>query len=525
VLDSRFENLPFGAGFVDGKPLVGSGTIVAGVVIALLYATNLVYCQRSALQLLDAAALSSDMHANLVWAKSIEEQGWLNPRPYHPWADWMQNIAPYSQWVSWWGGEKIFQQSPLYAYLLSLFMHRYFAMRVLQALMSIAMCVFIGLFAARIAGRTAGWIAFWLAALYAPFYLYSWPFLRDGLSWFLTAAMVWVLTELTQEDWKEPRARHLAWLAGLLLGFGFLSKETYLLLIPAVWMVLCFLSWKLERRWGIALRVAAGTILAIFPLLIRNVVVGAPILSSSNRFAESFILGNSEGASPYLLIIPERTGEILRETHGHALPVVRETLKSHPDGLLGLTRLQIRKLLSLFDPYESPDNLSFYFVEHVSPVVRFGLRYWMLLPPGLAGLCLGLWRRDRRLLWIWVTLPVFVLSLLMGIPVSRYRQVLMLFLIPCAAYFLAFLADLLRQKRLRSFGYSLLALVGGWIAVLGPLARQPREQYERVSEYLVCAQIYHQLGDRVREQEMLEVVRQRFPEFAPVQRSLGEQLP
>jgi hypothetical protein len=215
----------------------------------------------------------------------------------------------------------------------------------------------------------------------------------------------------------------------------------------------------------------------------------------------------------------------LRETHGHALPVVRATLKSHPDGLLGLTRLQIRKLLSLFDPYESPDNLSFYFVEHVSPVVRFGLRYWMLLAPGLAGLCLGLWRRDRRLLWIWVTLPVFVLSLLMGIPVSRYRQVLMLFLIPCAAYFLAFLADLLRQRRLRSFGYSLLALVGGWIAVLGPLARQPRDQYERVSEYLVCAQIYHQLGDRVREQEMLEVVRQRFPESAPVQRSLGEQLP
>ena len=81
------RNPPFGAGSVDGKPLFGSGTIAAAVVVGLLYAANLVYCQRSALQLLDAAASSSDMHANLAWAKGIEEQGWLNPRPYHPWAD------------------------------------------------------------------------------------------------------------------------------------------------------------------------------------------------------------------------------------------------------------------------------------------------------------------------------------------------------------------------------------------------------------------------------------------------------
>jgi len=63
-------------------------------------------------------------------------------------------------------------------------------MRALQALMSIGTCVFLGLFTARICGRLAGWIAFWLAALYAPFYAYSWPFLRDGLAWFITAALL-----------------------------------------------------------------------------------------------------------------------------------------------------------------------------------------------------------------------------------------------------------------------------------------------------------------------------------------------
>ena len=499
---------------MERKPRASTHFVAAGVVIVLLYAANGLFCQRSALQLLDAAATSSDMHANLMWAKGIDEQGWLNAHPYHPWTDWMQSVAPYPQWVQWWGGEKIYQQSPLYAYLLSLFLHRYFWMRGLQALLSIAMCALIGLFSAKVGGQNAGWIGFWMAALYAPFYLYSWPFLRDGLGWLLTVALLWALAELNDKDWREKTSGRIGWLAGIVLGLGFLAKETYLLLIPTVWIALGVLTWKRRQGWGMVARVVVGTLLAISPLVMRNAIVGAPVLSSSNRFAESFILGNAEGSSPYMTVIPSEIGEILRETQGHGLAVIQATVSSHPDGMAGVVRLQIAKLLSLFDPYESPDNLSFYFVAHISPVVRFGLRYWMLVPPGLAGLCLGIWRRDRGHFWIWVLLPVFVISLLMGIPVSRYRQVLMLFLMPCAAYFLVFLKDLYRQGKLRTLGYGFLALLAGWISVLGPLARQPRERYERASEYLVSAQIYHQLGDAKSEQAMREVIRQRFPDSA-----------
>lgn len=124
-----------------------------------------------------------------------------------------------------------------------------------------------------------------------------------------------------------------------------------------------------------------GTIIAISPLVTRNMLVGAPPLSSSNCFAESFILGNAGGSSPFQSVIPSETGEILLETQGRGLAVIRETLKSHRDGWRGLVQLQFLKLLSLLDPFEAPDNLSFYFVAHISPVVRFGLRYWMLWCP------------------------------------------------------------------------------------------------------------------------------------------------
>ena len=75
---------------MERTPQVGSWSfVVAGVIVVLLYAANLIYCQHSVLQLLDAGASDSDMHANLMWAKGIREQGWLNPRPYHPWTNWM----------------------------------------------------------------------------------------------------------------------------------------------------------------------------------------------------------------------------------------------------------------------------------------------------------------------------------------------------------------------------------------------------------------------------------------------------
>jgi len=485
--------------------------VLAGLIVGILYSVHLIFCQRSTLQYMDGIFAYSDMRGNLLWAAGIREQGWLNAAPYHPWTNWMQLIAPYGQWVNWWGGEQVFQQSPLYAYLLSLFVPKHlFLMRMLQALMSVGTCVFIGLLAFRLSGRTAGWIAFWLAALFSPFYAYSWPFLRDGLGWFLSAALLWTLSELTQAEWPSSRARQFAWLSGALLGLGFLARETFLLLIPLTWATLGIFAWQ-RRRWGALARVAVATVLTISPLVIRNRAVNAPLLSTSNRFVETFIYGNSAHSHPYEFDYPPEAGNILTGTHARPLQVVFATIHSHPDGFKGWMKLQCLKLLSLFDPFESPDNLSFYFVANISPVVSLALRYWMILPLGLAGLVLSVGRRDSHYLWFWIFLPVFLISLLIGTPLSRYRQSLVVFLIPWAAYFLVFLAGLIRERKFRyaiSCGFVLLA---GWGLILGPLARQPRNQYERPQEYMWSAIIFYQHGEQQKGNAMIALIRQKFP--------------
>src|SRR5262249_4238877 len=153
-----------------------------------------------------------------------------------------------------------------------------------------------------------------------------------------------------------------------LLGLGLLAKESFQLVIPAVTAALAWFAWK-HRRWINMAWVVLAVCVAISPLIIRNWIVGAPLLSSSNRFAETFIEGNAATASPYKAVIPVETASILYQTQGRALPVIRASLASHARGIQGSVWLQILKLGSLLDPYESPDNLSFYFVAHFSPLV------------------------------------------------------------------------------------------------------------------------------------------------------------
>jgi hypothetical protein len=376
-------------------------------------------------------------------------------------------------------------------------------MRVFQALMSVATCVFLGLFTARVSGRSAGWNGFWLAALYAP------ASFRDGLGFFLAAALMWALAELDHSAWPSRRACVFAWLSGLLLGLGFLAKETYLLLILVSWAVVIAFALK-RKNWGVAIRVVIATLLAISPVIIRNWVVKAPLLSSSNRLAEAIVQGNAGTSHPYAALIPAETGQIFYETGGRPWPVFRATIASHPDGVWGWMKLVGRKLLYLLDPYESPDNLSFYFVAYVSSVVRYGLRYWNVLPLGLAGLFLSIWRRERTHLWIWIVLPISLIGLLVGIPLSRSRQTLMIFFIPLAGYSLALFGAWIKERQFRPAAGYCAALLIGWALMLGPFARQPRSQYERNQEYVFSAQILERLGERQQEQARLDLIRLKF---------------
>jgi hypothetical protein len=244
------------------------------------------------------------------------------------------------------------------------------------------------------------------------------------------------------------------------------------------------------------------------PLVIRNGMVGASLLSTSNRFPEAFILGHARTAHPYRFVIPRETRHILEASEGRPARLVSETLATHPR-VSSWLRQQFLKAASLFDPYESPDNVSLYYLERVSPLVRWGVKHWMILIPGLGGLLFSIMSRDRRHFWLWILFPLALASVLVSLPLSRYRQPLALWWIPWAAYFLVAVARM-ASSRPRQAGGLAAAVVAGWLVCLGPLARHPKSAYDRPQEYKVALRVYEQLGQQEKAEAMRVFLHERF---------------
>ena len=490
---------------------------VAVIVLTLFYVGHFLFCAYSALPDFVYYFTNSDMNANLEWARGIVEQGWLNPHPYHPYNDWMQEIAPYEKWAQWRGGEAVFQQSPLYAYLLAAWLtvaKGLLTVHLFQCLGGVLLCLLLGLLAATVfENRRTGWVTLILAGLYAPFYGYSWPLLRDMLGWILIAACILSLTMMCRQWNCGVFSPLLAAAAGLLLGLGLLARETFYLIIPATLLVLSLKSIR-QKNFKPLLILSATLALTLSPLVLRNAAAGVGWLSTSNRFAENFIEGNALSAKPASFSIPYEMGDILNRSGGNAMAVVYETLATHRTDPTGWRVLQLRKVVALFDPYEPPDNLSLYYLADISPFVRFGLPHWLIFIPGLGGLLLGIWKRDRRQGWLWIFLACLLAGILFTTVLSRYRQSLALLWIPWAGWFLVACQDALQNKSFLKFSLAAAFLLLGWRFCLQPHpCFRPAQAYHRSTEYRLAAVIYEKRGQPEKARESLDRLREKMPDL------------
>jgi len=177
-------------------------------------------------------------------------------------------------------------------------------------------------------------------------------------------------------------------------------------------------------------------------------------------------------------------------------------------------RLEALKAMSLLDPCEPTDNLNIYFLENLSTPVRWGLKHWMIIIPGLGGLVLSLRLKDRRHFWLWLLFLPLLAGVLVGTPMSRYRQSLALFWIPWAAFFLVTLWTHFRGNR-RAVLVMASALVMGWTACLTVFNRTPKSEYERPGEYQTMILYYEQQGQADQAEKWKQLFREKFPGQEP----------
>jgi len=463
---------------------------------------------------------NSDPYAFWHWAQTILAGDLLGRDTYHPYFDWMKEMAPLETWYRWWGGKEIFQQAPLYPYWVA----------GLSALSGNSMGVIV--FTQLIVGALHPLVMFWLArrlfdvrvglvaaavtAFYGPFIFHQGALLRDWPPPLLEPLAMLVLLRARASGRVVDGL-----LSGALIGVATLTRETSLLLVP-----MAILWFVLEERgaWRRAAVPAAvlilGFSLAMSPLLARNYLVGAPLLALSNRAAENLIEGNAADTFPVGLHHPLSMKGILERADGRLGTVILETLGTYKGDWFGFVRMQLWKLRGLVDPLEVPNNVGIAYGLEISPILRFMLRYGLIFPLGVTGflLCLKEWRQHLLLALYGLTT---VGGLLITIIMARLRLVLVPILIIYGAAAAVRIYEAVRRKQWATVMTCLGLLLGIGVVQHGIMPfRELRDMPYYVihhSDYFYSAKIYAAEGrpDRaVAELERLQVKARQRPSFA-----------
>ncbi|MBI3447629.1 MAG: glycosyltransferase family 39 protein [Acidobacteria bacterium] len=386
----------------------------------------------------------------------------LDPRYYH---DWALAIASGD-----WLGKEVFEQSPLYSYLLAVYFivfgQKLFLLRVLQFGVGAVTAVLISLLGRRLFGRAAGLAAGIGAALYGPFIFYEGQVMKEFLTPFFSALMLLLIyrgLDDARRGWRSFAA------AGFVIGVGGLVRDNFLLLLPIfvsyLLLKVATRLWDPPERGGTRvprnnsnrqervpdppsgsrsiptiswpLCMVGGALVALLPVLWRNHHVSGEWVLTTSGGGEVFYIGNGPYANgayvppPWVRSNPRYEHEDFRrrarEITGRPLTRGESSRFWYGEGLRAIADrpghwcwLMIRKAFLFLDDHELPDNYSFYSFRRFSTTLSVLPTFaWVaaLAAPGLF-LTFHLW---RRLLPLYLAGAGYMGSVLIFFNFARFR--------------------------------------------------------------------------------------------------------
>jgi len=276
-------------------------------------------------------------------------------------------------------------------------------------------------------------------------------------------------------DRAMARGRWPSWLVtGMAFGLAVLLKTTFVLFLVSV---LGWMAWRSrgDGRAAIgafarnAASLGCGVALLLAPAVARNVVVGAPPACLSSVAPITFLLANAEDYPPDEgFFLSRHASEILAKTDGQALPMVIETLRTHP-GVSSYVRQLWGKFGSLWHWYEKPNNENFYYYRLHAPVLRvLPVTFLIVAPLSIVGLLLAA-PRFREHASLYLLLMTSVAPLLAFYVLSRLRIPLVPALIPFAALTVVWIAERLRPRRWAPAAAGTVAILLVWLWTGRPL--------------------------------------------------------
>jgi tetratricopeptide (TPR) repeat protein len=355
---------------------------------------------------------------------------------------WAQQIAA-GDWV----GKDVFYQAPLYPYFLAvtyrLMGHDLLMVRLVQAVLGALSCGLLGYAGTRFFDRRVGIVAGVMLAAYPPAIFFDGLIQKSVLDVFLLCLGLAFCAGLA-----TGRPALLDWaVLGAVMGALSLTRENALLLaaVVGIWAV---------RRSGAraALALAAGLVVVLAPVAIRNYAVGGEWYLTTSQFGSNLYIGNNPRSDGSYMSLREGRGspeferidatELAEASMGRSLrpsevsrfwlTQTREYIESQPIDWL---RLMLRKSRLLLGRTEIVDTESQESHAEYSLVIGVASHVWhfgVLLPLAIFGMFLAAAERDK--LWpLYAMSLTYALSVVLFFVVARYRLPLVPLLIPFAA--------------------------------------------------------------------------------------------
>ncbi|MDH5510567.1 MAG: glycosyltransferase family 39 protein, partial [Nitrospinota bacterium] len=428
----------------------------------------------------------SDMFFFDHWGKEVAAGDWLTDQALHPMHFWHIDLAKRyfdmrpevavacqeeartkgitAEKILWnrWLGGKTFHQEPLYAYLIGI-TYRVFgpdprAVYIWQMALGVLTTLMLYFISLRLFGPLTALVAGVIALLSATLTWHEITLLRTTLTVFVSVGLVWLA--LVAEEKKR-----LQWYAafGFAAGVALTLQNIYILLVGLIALWFLWPLRRTPRQAGYTAGIIVGfMMIALSPVIARNLAVGAPPLAMVSQGWVFFILANAPDINPSIPInlLSPYTSEILVVTEGKAIPSIVETIKLH-DSLFGYFLLLAHKFLIIFSPYPASDNgLGFSYFESHSTSLSIARFHFALLAP-LTILCLFAGR-----VRLFTMAPLLAVMIMMIIPMtafitlSRYRAPMEAAMIPLAAYGLVWLATRRHGAIILSTSLALFFLLG-----------------------------------------------------------------
>jgi tetratricopeptide (TPR) repeat protein len=263
--------------------------------------------------------------------------------------------------------------------------------------------------------------------------------LRDALVAYVTLALALVM------HWASAGGRRRWLLLGLAFGAAALVKQSFLFFpaVMAIWRAATVQARPRDRMVATGF-VTLGMALALLPVILRNLAVGAPALAMNGSASAMLALYHTANATPFDVVVGPEYPRLLMATEGRFLSSLLEAARTHADAW-GILILTLKKLLYTWHGFESPNNVDFYLFRQGAPLIAaLPVTFVVLAPLAAIGVAA---RRGMNSWPIFVAILASVPTLVLGTVLSRYRAPIGAALLPLAGAGVVRLASWISDRR------------------------------------------------------------------------------